>query len=335
MKLRHHLILAPFATAGIALVIVLTLVFWPESETQTLDNYDYSALEGIEDTNFSANQNWLRLRDGLELFYRLYPSSDSNTILILVHGSGTESRHLEKIANQLSSEGLMTVVTPDMRGHGESAEVEGDISYIGQYDDDVEDLIEHFKQIYPASKILLGGHSSGGGLVLRYAGNASASKADGYIWLAPYLGHDAPTTKPNSGDWVTVNVKRWVGLSILNGFGVKRLNGLPVLRFNRPEEWNDPLQVSHYSYRLATSFATSNYSRDVAKIDRPGLVLVGSDDESFYPEAYSLVFAFAEEKVDVEILPQISHIGITRSDDVVEKIEHWYAKTYTLESRAN
>lgn len=97
MKLRHHLILAPFTTAGIALVIALTLVFWPEPETRTVESYDYSALEGIEDTNFSANQDWLRLRDGLELFYRLYPSSDSNTILILVHGSGTESRHLEKI----------------------------------------------------------------------------------------------------------------------------------------------------------------------------------------------------------------------------------------------
>lgn len=39
----------------------------------------------------------------------------------------------------------------------------GDVSYLGQLEDDLEDLAKHVKGLNPSTITALGGHSSGGG----------------------------------------------------------------------------------------------------------------------------------------------------------------------------
>ncbi len=92
----------------------------------------------------------------------------------------------------------------------------------------------------------MAGHSSGGGLVLKYITNAQIININRAVMPATYLGHEAPTVKTNSGNWVTVAVKRWVGLSVLNGIGISAFDKLPVLFFNRPVTYNDKLQTPSY-----------------------------------------------------------------------------------------
>jgi hypothetical protein len=70
---------------------------------------------------------------------------------------------------------------------------------------------------------------------MRYIANLKYTKVDRAVLLSPYLGHDAPTVKPNSGGWVKVAMTRIIGLSMLNNIGIKTLNNLPVLFFNRPK----------------------------------------------------------------------------------------------------
>lgn len=151
-------------------------------------------------------------------------------------------------------------------------------------------MIEFSKQNLKADKIIFAGHSSGGGLVLKFIGNPKNTKIDRAIMLAPYLGYDAITVKPNSGGWVTVALKRIIGLSMLNNIGIKMLNGLPVLFFNRPESVNDELQVPFYSFRMTIDFTPKNYKEDIRNINIPCLVLVGKQDESFYPEQFEVAF---------------------------------------------
>src|SRR5258705_246626 len=55
-------------------------------------------------------------------------------------------------------------------------------------------------------RILLLGHSAGGGLLVRYAGGGRGPAADGYVLLAPYLGPAAPTTKPDAGGWARPDI---------------------------------------------------------------------------------------------------------------------------------
>ncbi len=48
-------------------------------------------------------------------------------------------------------------------------------------------------------------------------------------YTAPFLRHDAPTTRTNAGGWARPYIKRTIGLSIVNGFGIRWLNGLDVI----------------------------------------------------------------------------------------------------------
>jgi alpha-beta hydrolase superfamily lysophospholipase len=91
-------------------------------------------------------------RDGTSLAYRFYPSADGGAqkIGILIHGSAGHSTGMNEIAKRLTAENFV-VVAPDIRGHGASG-TRGDISYDGQLDDDLEDLLNKIaRAIHPSA----------------------------------------------------------------------------------------------------------------------------------------------------------------------------------------
>lgn len=298
------------------------LIYWPLPKKKDVKNYDFSSIKKKTHNAAHGTANWVKLRDDKNLFCRIY-DSESKAVMILIHGSGSESRYLSSLADSLAKAKIATVLTPDLRGHGKSEGKRGDIDYMGQLEDDIEDIIEYSRKNLGAQKIILAGHSSGGGFVLRFIANRQSAKVDKAILIAPYLGHNAPTTKPNSGNWVTVAIKRWVGLSMFNNIGIHKFDHLPVLFFNRPETINDKLQLPSYSYRMAVNFAPRSYKSDIAKIGMPCLVLVGQKDESFYPEKFKEVFEPAEKFVKTEVLPDVNHIGIVSNPAVIEHIIKW------------
>ena len=306
--------------ALVYLAIAFTLIFWQVPHRKKIKNYDFSVLKEIVKGN--AEEQLLALRDGSTLFYRFYPS-EANCTFIFVHGSGSESRYLQNLASFMSENNFARVITPDLRGHGRTSKIKGDIDYLGQYEDDLEDIIRSVKAAYPDDKIILGGHSSGGGLALRYAGNPAVSKVDACILLAPYLGHEAPTVKPNSGEWVTMAIKRFVGLAMLNNVGISNLNHLPVIFFNRPAEWEDDLQAQSYSYRLTMSYQPENYIDDIKNNQVPTLVLVGESDESFHADEFAGVFKDAPNYV-VKRIADTNHLEIVSTQEVKEAISEWY-----------
>ncbi len=303
------------------LVICLVLIYWPINIEKNVKNYDYSSIKGNSES-YLGKEQWIKTRDNYEIFNRVY-KSDSKDVLILIHGSGSESRYLANLADSIAKANIATVLTPDMRGHGRNSGKRGDIDYIGQLEDDIEDLIQFSKKNLGAKKIILAGHSTGGGFVLRFIGNPKNSKVDKAILLSPYLGYDAPTVKPNSGGWVKVALKRIIGLSMLNKIGIKSFNNLPVLFFNRPEDINDNLQVPYYSFNMTMNFDTKNYKDEIKNINIPCLVLVGKQDESFYSEQFPKIFEPAKKFVRLEILDSVKHLDIVKSHQVFEIIKEW------------
>lgn len=323
MKLLKKISMFIIISLVIYIGICFILIYWPVPGKKNVKNYNYSSLnESTKQTEF-GNEQWMTLRDGKKLFFRRYEST-SDATLILLHGSGSESRYLSKMASFLSKSDTMRVITPDLRGHGRSQGRRGDIDYIGQLDHDIEDLLTYVLENYGGSKVILGGHSSGGGMALRYVGNESVPHPDALLLFSPYLGHDAPTVKPNSGEWVTVALKRWIGLAMINNLGITAFNALPVLVFNRPEKWNDSLQVASYSYRMAVNFSPNNYSDDISKITIPTLVLVGQNDESFYPKKFGEVFDSSRKIINVHIVKNANHMSIINSDDSIAQVVNWY-----------
>jgi len=66
-------------------------------------------------------------------------------------------------------------VLPNMRGHYQSGRHRVDVDYIGQMEDDMADLIRHLREQRLNGPITLGGHSSGGGFAIRFAGGGQAA----------------------------------------------------------------------------------------------------------------------------------------------------------------
>ena len=94
---------------------------------------------------------------------------------------------------------MAQVYTPDLRGHGINPIKRGDINYINQLEDDLADFVSIIKKKHPNSTLIIGGHSSGGGLAIRFAGSQYNKSVDAYLLLSPYLEHDAPTFRLDAG----------------------------------------------------------------------------------------------------------------------------------------
>lgn len=328
MKLKTRILIslgvAPLVYIGIAVLLALL----PVKRNPPARGLDFDALQADFTEKVSARENFYEARDGGKLFYRFITGARHDVILVLLHGSGSEGRYLLEPAQKLATTAGICVVVPDLRGHGRSALGKmGDIDYLGQYADDLEDLLIHLKNTYPHSLMLLGGHSSGGGLALKYAGG-NHIPYDGYVLLAPYLGYKAPTVRKNSGGWIQVALRRYIGLGMLNNLGITLFNGLPVIYFNRPSEWNDSLQTESYSYRLSESFSPQDYARDLQRNKKPLLVLEGSDDEAFYPDKFKPIFDQYAPSANFQMITGAKHLDLPGNQQTILTISTWVDSIY-------
>ena len=273
---------------------------------------DYSTLPKLQ--TFAA-------RDGKVLGYRHYPSQ-ADKVLILVHGSGWHSQYFLPLAEYISTEGLAQVYTPDLRGHGASPTRRGDVDYINQLEDDLADLITVIRKDNPDTTLIVGGHSSGGGLVVRFAGSQYGQQADAYVLLSPYLKYNAPTIRLNSGGWAYAYTGRIAGLSILNAMGIHWFDHLIAIEFNMPEEARNGTETLTYSHRLNTGYAPRNYKKDLKAITQPFLLLAGTADEAFVADQFAPVVS-KYTSVQVELLPGLSHMGVVVSPDVQPVLKEW------------
>ena len=260
-------------------------------------------------------------RNGTQLTYRHYPA-ESDKIVILLHGAGWHSRYFLPLAEFISSEGLAQVYTPDLRGHGLTPKRRGDVDYIAQLEDDLADLIAIIQKDNPKSMLIVGGHSSGGGLAVRFAGSQYGQKADAYMLMSPFLKYNAPTTRLNSGGFAMPNTGRIIGLVMLNNVGIRWFNYLTVMEFNMPERARDGTETLSYSYRLTTAYTPHDYEKDLSAITKPLLVVAGTKDETMIYCQYEPVIS-KYTTVQVKLLQGVTHMGLVVSPEVRPVIKEW------------
>lgn len=281
---------------------------------------DYSDLPAV--TKFKA-------RDGTDLAYRRYDAAVPGApYLVLVHGSGWNSMQWHPLAEWLAAQGLATVIAPDLRGHGVNPDPRGDVGHVGQLEEDMADLIAVIRRPGDPRRVILGGHSSGGGFVIRFAGGKPRVPVDGYVLMAPFLKHDAPTMRPNSGGWAQPATRRIIGLVMLNRIRFPALNHLPVISFAMPQAVLDgpygDLATTVYTYRMNVSFAPrGDYEADLRAIDKPMLVLAGADDEAFRADRFEAVIAAQTDQGAYAVLPGVSHLGIVTGAAVRPVLAAW------------
>jgi alpha-beta hydrolase superfamily lysophospholipase len=291
---------------GIVTLLLAGLMVWPVrrppellSVSQARKSVDFSSLPAL--TRFQA-------RDGTELAYRHYPARAPATdrVAIVVHGSsGSSGGAIHALSGALAARGVETYAL-DIRGHGASG-TRGDIAYVGQLDDDLADFVTELRKVHPTAPLTLIGHSSGGGFVLRIAGSPIQNLFARTVLLAPYLGYDAPSSRPNAGGWASADVPRFIALELLHRFGLPIAQSLPVIAFAVPPNSARQLTAT-YSWRLLRDFgASADYRRDFAGATRPIAIFAGADDELIRADRLR---DGAGDRTTIGIIDGVDHMGI-------------------------
>ncbi len=267
------------------------------------------------------------MRDGKYLYAQKFPK-ESNLTIIVLHGVLSNSLEMNFVSGMLRKTLNAEVYALDLRGHGKSDGKPGDVDYIGQYEDDLEDVINSIRKERADEKIILAGHSMGGGIELRFALKKDHPGVDGYLLFAPLLGQNTPTFRKNQDDadtsaknnqpFMKIDFPRIIGLKMLNSIGVRKYNYLPVLFFNLPKE----VPLNRYSYRSDMSMAPDDYKAGLHAIKKPLFVLVGSNDEVFDAAAFvTAIRKYSEGKV--VILKNQTHNGIIHTKEELPLIRNW------------
>jgi alpha-beta hydrolase superfamily lysophospholipase len=311
---------------GIAALTLTAMIAAPLERLPELTSISRSA-RAVDRSSMPPLQRF-SARDGTDLAYRHYPARGpaSGQIAVLVHGSSGSSVAVHALADALAARGIETYA-PDMRGHGGSG-TRGDVTFIGQLENDLSDLVIMVRKTSPAEPLTLIGHSSGGGFALRVAGSPIQDLFARTVLLAPYLGYDAPTNRPGSGGWAKADVPRFLALVALGKLGIDCCEGLPTLAFAVPANSERILNPT-YSYRLMRNFATRGYQRDLAAAHHPVTLISGAADELMLADKYADAVHAVAPTVEVRLIDGVDHMGIVCNAQGVAAVAEYVAKTRT------
>jgi pimeloyl-ACP methyl ester carboxylesterase len=88
--------------------------------------------------------------------------------------------------------------------------------------------------------------------------------------------------------------------------------------FNLPET----MPINRYSYRANESMYPSDYKEGLNAIEKPMLVIVGSNDEAFDASEYSSAIT-ENSNGEVHIIENETHNGIRHNEKSMELISEW------------
>jgi len=316
-----------FVSVGVYLCVALALLAWPAPAIPDVPGKAADELDRLlaaDHLAAPAAPMYFTARDGARRLYRRYRGGGED-ILVFLHGSSSDSRYLARFATAVAAASGLTVITPDMRGHGPEPGRRGDVDAVERQEQDIADLIAVLSaDRQPGGRWLLGGHSIGGGLAIRYAAGGQHPKPDGMILVAPYIHRMSPAARPDSGGWAKPFVTRFAGIEMMQRLGIRLFDGLPVLRFAVPPAARNGGETPVYSWRLFASVTPRpDWRGDIARIGCPLLVVAAAEDSIFRAEGYREVFK-PLAGATVEVIPGIDHFQLVTSDEPVWRIGAWW-----------
>ena len=275
---------------------------------------------------YKSENHIFTARDNAKIFAYRFANQSDDTI-IFIHGVGSNAYLYNKTAGLLQEATRAEVYAIDLRGHGQSEGKSGDVDYINQYADDLADIVNTIRKEKPNGKIIIAGHSMGGGVALRYAMEELYEKPDGFLLFAPLIGHNSPAYHQTQTAEATeiepfmkIHIERIIGLTMLNEIGNHDYDYLPVLFFNVPEA----VPLRKYSYRANKSMTPDDYVAGLKAINKPMLVLMGSDDEAFSPEATKEAI-LKNSNGEIQIIDNASHNGVRHNAQSFTFIKEWFS----------
>lgn len=266
-----------------------------------------------------------KMRDGAVLHAR-WMEAGSNTTVVLVHGVMSNADAMTPTAQGIRDAAGVNVTTLDLRGHGSSQGRFGDIDYIGQYEDDLADVVLAIRKQNPQGRLILAGHSMGGGIAMRYAAKRAMPTVDGYLLFAPHLGERSPTTRKWDAPALDASIEsplkvavgRTVGLIMLNTVGISMFNHLGTLYFNVSGGHG----LVHYTFAAMADMAPDDHEIALGADDKPLLLIAGTNDEAFDASQYPFVVKLHRNGY-AHIVPGATHDGVLSDPAAFTAVAQW------------
>lgn len=305
---------------GAARVALLRTGSLPFTELARVSAIDVRAL---------PRQQAFAASDGQSIAYRTYESM-SGVSLILIHGAACFGDQFHRMARRIAAEGLATVHTLDMRGHGASGPPPVFTDRLAM---DIGEFADVLRKTRRPEAIAIAGHSAGGGLVLNALRSPYLTGVSGCLLLAPLIANIGPTLRPFFGGWL-LSVKRFrLGLVLLaNAMGIRRFNLAPMARFDPEACLHDPRYAREWSF--ATIFGFSPGPVDVPKIEgMPVLLLAGTADACFKAEHYAGELKKIAPQGEVRLLPGLGHWDVLTDTGALDAVTVWLHTHFSSAAR--
>lgn len=238
----------------------------------------------------TETETTLPLRDGITLFARAWAPASPRRIVICVQGLGGHGGYYRDLAQALAADGTV-LAAPDLRGHGRSTGVRGNIDRFDRYLEDIDATARWAQTSWPGKPIILLGESMGASIAIQYIiSNQHLSEPiplAGLALVSPVL---RPAIQPSVGEaarflqfLVTAPARPAMATTGREELGC------------RDNEFNDrlradPLFVRKVSVRFLNRLAFWLWQtrRQAGQVSLPLLVLQGERDYVAHPAGTAL-----------------------------------------------
>jgi pimeloyl-ACP methyl ester carboxylesterase len=277
---------------------------------------------------------FIKASDGINLaYYTKVPKVKPVATLIFLHGGGAYSgAGYQYLAKGLSEKYNTAVYLLDLRGHGNSGGPRGDAPSVEQVWNDLNLMISTVRKNNPGIPLYLGGHSSGGGLIVNYLTWNKKTGVDGYFFISPQFGYKSETARTDS-KISFAKARTWV--FVLSAISGNRLLGnTTAVYFNYPEAvlTAKPLMLKSITRNMSVSITPDHPQEQFGKIDKRFGLFIGSEDDLFVPEMVLQFANYADSSIQKNSVSKIieneNHLSILMmADDLIGKtITDWRNK---------
>lgn len=205
---------------------------------------------------------------------------DPERVVCVVHGIGEYGGRYERVAGKLNEAGC-SVLTMDLRGHGDSVERKGHCAFRDDVLEDVSALLSYAARHNEGKPVILYGHSMGGNIALDYRSRGTFNDLPAaYLISAPWIRLVRPIPFPL---YVTVKTMARLFPSMTIGASVNE-DHLGNLELVRPYH-DDPMVHNRISLQCAVDgFETGRKLEEGTLEDNgnakaiPTLIMHGGED---------------------------------------------------------
>jgi len=236
---------------------------------------------------------FLKSDDNVKLAYRQIGSEKYNAAIVFVPGSTMYGYYYVYLLTELSKYNILVRII-DIRGHGDSEGPRGDVPSENTLVKDLSLHIKDLKSKNPGMKIVIAGHSMGGGICGRYLEHYGYDSVNGVVYVAPFFHYKQDGMK--KAGYVNVKI-----LTVLFG------GDHSVSQTYNPNS-DDPKLVREYTNIMSNASMVSDFKKFRKNHTTKTIFIIGKNDELFEPEKSMQIF-FDKKNIKYILLDETGHVN--------------------------